>query len=71
MVLIEMVYCKITGKTRNLPKVHHFIPIEPWEGRRIKGKKKRMKSVVEITANEGGPTKTKTNKRHVFDIKKL
>lgn len=49
MVLIEICYCKITGKTRDLPKIHHFIPLEPWEAKKIKGKKKRMKSVVEMT----------------------
>lgn len=42
MVLIELVYCKITGKTRSLPKVHHFVPIEPWSCRKIKGKKRVM-----------------------------
>ena len=54
MVLIEMVYCKITGKTRDLPKVHHFIPLEPWEGKKIKGKKKRMKSVIEVVGDMTG-----------------
>ena len=49
MVLIEICYCKITGKTRDLPKIHHFIPLEPWQAKKIKGKKKRMKSVVEMT----------------------
>ena len=51
MVLIEIVYCKITGKTRDLPKVHHFIPLEPWEAKKIRGNKKRMKSVVDMTCN--------------------
>ena len=32
-----------------MPKIHHFIPLEPWEAKKIKGKKKRMKSVVEMT----------------------
>ncbi len=50
MVLIEMVYCKITGKTRDLPKVHHFIPLEPWEAKKIKGKKKQRKITVDMTA---------------------
>ena len=59
MVLIEMVYCKITGKTRDLPKIHHFIPLEPWEAKKIKGKR-RMKSVVEIT---NGSTHSKNNNR--------
>ena len=54
MVLIEIVYCKITGKTRDLPKVHHFIPLEPWEGKKIKGKKKRMKSVIEVVGDMTG-----------------
>ena len=51
MVLVEIVYCKITGKTRDLPKVHHFIPLEPWEAKKIKGKKKRMKSRMEMTSS--------------------
>ncbi|QQP58025.1 Uncharacterized protein FKW44_003212 [Caligus rogercresseyi] len=42
MVLIELVYCKITGRTRDLPKVHHFIPLVPWSCKKIKGKKKVM-----------------------------
>lgn len=42
MVLIEIVYCKITGKTRSLPKVHHFIPLEPWSVKKIKGKRRVM-----------------------------
>ncbi len=42
MVLIELVYCKITGKTRSLPKIHHFVPLEPWSCRKIKGKKRVM-----------------------------
>ena len=40
--MIEMVYCKITGKTRDLPKVHHFIPIEEWSCKKIKGKRRIM-----------------------------
>ena len=42
MVLIELVYCKITGRTRALPKIHHFIPLEPWSCKKIKGKKRVM-----------------------------
>lgn len=42
MVMIELVYCKITGKTRSLPKVHHFIPLVPWSCKKIKGKQKVM-----------------------------
>ncbi len=42
MVMIELVYCKITGKSRDLPKVHHFIPLEPWSCKKIKGKKRVM-----------------------------
>ncbi|XP_040565348.2 uncharacterized protein [Lepeophtheirus salmonis] len=42
MVLIELVYCRITGRTRDLPKVHHFIPLVPWSCKKIKGKKKVM-----------------------------
>ena len=66
MVLIEIVYCKITGKTRDLPPVHHFIPLEPWEAKRIKGKKKRMKSVVEIT--NGAKPGTKKNTRQQIKL---
>ena len=72
MVLIEMVYCKITGKTRDLPKIHHFIPLEPWVGKKIKGKKKRGRvSVVNISANDGsvGPTgKVNNNKREQIKL---
>ena len=70
MVLIEMVYCKITGKTRDLPKIHHFIPLEPWEGKKIKGKKKRGRvSVVNISANDGGlPNKSNNNKREQIKL---
>ena len=39
-MLIEIVYCKITGKTRSLPKIHHFVPLEPWSCRKIKAKKR-------------------------------
>ena len=42
MVLIEIVYCRITGKTRDLPKVHHFIPLVPWSVKKIKGNAKVM-----------------------------
>ena len=42
MVLIELVYCKITGRTRALPKIHHFVPLEPWSCKKIKGKKRVM-----------------------------
>lgn len=42
MVLVEIVYCRITGKTRSLPKIHHFVPLEPWSCRKIKGKKRVM-----------------------------
>ena len=55
-----MCYCKITGKTRDLPPVHHFIPLEPYETKRTKGKKKRMKSVIEIT-NGSKPGQIWTN----------
>lgn len=66
MVLIEIVYCKITGKTRDLPKVHHFIPLEPWEAKKIRGNKKRMKSVVEIT--NGNPASKNTNSRQQIKL---
>ena len=65
MVLIEMCYCKITGKTRDLPPVHHFIPLEPYEVKR-KGKKARMKSVIEIT-NSAKPN-TKNNRREQIKL---
>lgn len=65
MVLIEIVYCKITGKTRDLPKIHHFIPLEPWEAKKIKGKKKRMKSVVEMTNDSGPSLKATNNKQQI------
>ena len=44
MVMIELCYCKITGKTRSLPKVHHFIPLEPWTCNKIKGRRKQMRA---------------------------
>ena len=66
MVLIEMCYCKITGKTRDLPKIHHFIPLEPWETKKIKGKKKRMKSVVEMTADSAA--KAQANRREQIKL---
>lgn len=44
-MLIEMVYCKITGKTRDLPKIHHFIPLVPWSCKKIKGKKRTMSRI--------------------------
>ena len=37
-----MVYCKITGHTRALPKIHHFVPIAPWSVKKIKGIQKVM-----------------------------
>ena len=40
MVMIEMVYCKITGKRRAMPTVHHFIPLVPWSCKKIKGTQK-------------------------------
>ena len=49
-----MVYCKITGKTRDLPKIHHFIPLVPWSCKKIKGKKRVMK--IDNT-NDGPSTK--------------
>ena len=42
MVMIELCYCKITGRTRALPKVHHFIPLAPWTCNKIKGKRRKM-----------------------------
>ena len=52
MVMIEMVYCKITGKTRDLPKIHHFIPIEEWAVKKVKGKRKVMPKIID-TSNDG------------------
>ena len=68
MVLIEIVYCKITGKTRDLPPVHHFIPLEPWEAKRIKGKKKRMKSVVDMNAASNNKPGSKSNRREQIKL---
>ena len=69
-MLIEMVYCKITGKTRDLPKVHHFIPLEPCEFKKNKGKKKRGRvSVVNISTNDGGLIgKANNNKREQIKL---
>ena len=55
MVMIELVYCKITGKQRAMPKIHHFIPLVPWSCKKIKGKQKVMNH--EKTRNEGPTTK--------------
>ena len=55
MVLIEIVYCKITGKTRDLPKVHHFIPLVPWTVKKIKGTAKVMSKYD--TSNDGPSNK--------------
>ena len=68
MVLIEICYCKITGKTRDLPKIHHFIPLEPWEAKKIKGKKKRMKSVVEMTSSATDHGKAQSNRREQIKL---
>ena len=54
--MIEMVYCKITGKTRDLPKIHHFIPIEEWAVKKIKGKRKVMPKIID-SSNDGPSTK--------------
>jgi hypothetical protein len=54
MVLIEIVYCKITGKTRDLPKVHHFIPLVPWSAKKIKGKAKVMSK---FDSSNDGPSR--------------
>jgi hypothetical protein len=52
MVMIELCYCKITGRTRALPKVHHFIPLAPWTCNKIKGKRKQMN----IDSTNDGPS---------------
>jgi hypothetical protein len=52
MVLIELVYCRITGKTRDLPKVHHFIPLTPWSVKKIKGKQR----VISVADSRYGGT---------------
>ena len=55
MVLIEMVYCKITGKRRAMPTVHHFIPMVPWSCKKIKGNQKVMGKFD--SSNDGPSTK--------------
>ena len=63
MVLIEMCYCKITGKTRDLPKIHHFIPLVPWSCKKIKGKKRVMGKID--TSNDGPSTKFENRKEQI------
>ena len=60
--MIELVYCKITGKQRAMPKIHHFIPLVPWSCKKIKGKQKTMSKFDK--ANEGPSTKFK-KKEHI------
>ena len=64
MVLIEIVYCKITGKTRSLPKVHHFVPLEPWSCRKIKPKKR-----YQLDRDKHGYTGQKPDIHGMFDRK--
>ena len=67
MVLIEICYCKITGKTRDLPKVHHFIPLVPWSVKKIKGKAKVM-SKFESSNEGGGSTSNKFEKKEQIKL---
>ena len=62
MVMIELVYCKITGKQRAMPKIHHFIPLVPWSCKKIKGKQKVMERFDK--SNEGPSTKFQ-KKEHI------
>ena len=62
MVMVELVYCKITGKQRAMPKIHHFIPLVPWSCKKIKGKQKVMNH--ERTKNDGPSTKFQ-KKEHI------
>lgn len=62
MVLIEICYCKITGKTRDLPKVHHFIPIVPWSCKKINGKAKVM---TKYDTENDGPQKKFEKKEQI------
>lgn len=55
MVLIELVYCRITGKTRSLPKIHHFVPLEPWSCRKIKAKRRPVYNVTPCVDNKHRP----------------
>ena len=64
MVLIEIVYCKITGKTRSLPKVHHFVPLEPWSCKKIKGKR-RVMHIGGDGKNDGPSAKFKQDKDQI------
>jgi len=66
MVLIEICYCKITGKTRDLPKVHHFIPIVPWSCKKINGKAKVMTKYD--TESHDGPQKKFENKKEQIKL---
>ena len=60
--MIELVYCKITGKQRAMPKIHHFIPLVPWSCKKIKGKQKVMNH--ENNKNTGPSTKFQ-KKEHI------
>ena len=61
MVMIELCYCKITGRTRALPKVHHFIPLAPWTCNKIKGKRRQ----VNIDGNNDGPSSKYEKKEQI------
>ena len=70
MVMIELVYCKITGKQRAMPKIHHFIPLVPWSCKKIKGKQKVMERFDK--ANEGATTKLQKKEQFLNkSIKKI
>ena len=59
--MIELVYCKITGKQRAMPKIHHFIPLVPWSCKKIKGKQK----VMEPSQRNEGPSTKFQKKEHI------
>ena len=61
MVMIELCYCKITGRTRALPKVHHFIPLAPWTCNKIKGKRRQMN----IDNSNNGPSSKYEKKEQI------